>query len=125
MEELQALQQAIDLLQKYRQEISQNGNGKVEKIMEEIKESFDLPKSSLKKIEELLKKPDGRKRARSVTLDEADKYMLKGLLMKAGVRMSKKLKEVLDFDKDYYDIEGILKALEDRKKRMEKVVNAG
>ncbi len=125
MEELQALQQAIDLLQKYRQEVTENGSEKIEKIMEEIKQNFDLPKSSIKKIEELLKKPDGRKRAKSVTLDEADKYMLKGLLMKAGVRMSKKLKEVLDFDKDYYDIEGIIKALEDRKKRMEKAAKEG
>jgi hypothetical protein len=124
VEELQALEQAIDIAKKYVEKSYVDPTEEVNKIASEIEKTFEISEKQLERIKNILSKSKLRSAKIDVKIDEADKFLLKGLLLKAGVRFTKKLKEAVDFENDKIDFEALLKALESKKKRDEKAKNS-
>ena len=124
VEELQALEQAIEITKKYVEKSYVDPSEEVNKIASEIEKTFEISEKQLERIKNILSKSKLKNTKIDVKIDEADKFLLQGLLLKAGVRFTKKLKEVVDFENDKIDFEALLKALEAKKKRAEKVKNS-
>jgi hypothetical protein len=124
MEELQALEQAIEIAKKYVEKSYVDPTDEVNKIASEIEKTFEISEKQLERIKNILSKSKLKNTKIDVNIDEADKFLLQGLLLKAGVRFTKKLKEAVDFENDKIDFEALLKALEAKKKRDEKAKNS-
>ena len=120
MTEMQALDQAVEIVQKYVNETKVDSSEEIMKIIEEIEKVFDCDDKKLERIEKILAKCPLKETKKEVNIDEADKFLLKGLLLKSGLRFTKKLKEAVDFENDKIDFEELLKSLLAKKKRAEK-----
>ena len=124
MENVKALEQAIEIAKSYVEKSYVDPSEEIEKIASEIEESFDISEKQLERIKTILSKAKLKNKKVAVEIDEADKLLLQGLLLKAGVRFSKKLREAVDFEHDRIDFEALLKTLEARKKRAEKAAQS-
>jgi len=119
MEKLEALNQAIKLVKKYIEKSKEDPSDEVIEVIDEIEKRFIVPQNKLDKITDILLSCKLKNNKNSIKIDEADKYILKGLILKS-MRFSKKLREAVDFENDSYNFEELLKILENRKKREEK-----
>ncbi len=122
MQELQAVDQAINIVEKYIEKSKNTPTKEVERVIASIENKFDISPKKLEKIAEILSKANPKNAPKKeLTVDEADMLLLKGLFMKAGMRMSKNLKDAVDFDNNKIDFDRFLKALKARKRRLEKI----
>jgi GTP-binding protein EngB required for normal cell division len=119
MDKLEALNQAIKIVKKYIENSKEDPSDEVIEVIDEIEKRFTIPQSKLDKITDILLTCKLKNKKNSIKMDEADKYILKGLILKS-MRMSKKLKEAADFENDSYDFNELLKMLENKKRKEEK-----
>ena len=120
MNEVQSLEQAIEIVEKYVKESYVDPSEEIEKVIEEIEKHFEVDSKKLDRIVKILEKSKLKNTKKEIEIDEADKLLLQGFLKKIGIRETKKFKELVDFDNDKIDFEFLLNTLKRKHRDIQK-----